>query len=191
MLQARRVLPAIILVGVLAGVAAPAAAEGRTTAITVGGWSGSITNVNTFADDGIGGIAVALDWEVPRIEMPATPAYAYRFAWAPELHGGILEVGATGESFIAVGFRAALDLAQREKGLARVSARSSAYVAGRLGVIGDDQTPMYSVVLGAHVSPGTSTRLRLGLEFGAIGLDNAVYGDSSGGLVTFYLGSSL
>ena len=122
--------------------------------------------------------------------MPATPAYAYRFAWAPELHGGILEVGDTGQSFLAVGFRGAFDLAQREKGLAGISARSSAYVAGRLGVIGDDQIPMYSVVLGFHVSPGMSTRLRLGLEFGAIGFDDAVH-DDSGGLVTFYLGSSL
>jgi hypothetical protein len=87
--------------------------------------------------------------------------------------------------------RAGVDLAQREQGLLKLSARSSFYVAGRLGVMGDEQTPMYQLLIGSWISPGSSTRLRLGVEGGVIGLDDQRHGGESGGVFTFYVGSSL
>ena len=173
------------MVGVVAA-AAPAHAEDRKASFDVGAWFGALPTNEFGLDEDIGGVAVVVGWEPSTVELPADKGYAYKGVWSPELVGGILEIGAQGETFVGVGLRAGVAIGQRKMGLLELTGRSTIYLAGRAAVIGDDQSPLYSFVIGASLSPGESA-FRFGFEVGAIGLERPGF-DGSGAVASIYLG---
>jgi len=172
-----RTAAAAAAAALVAALLVPAAAHAgpRTTAITVAGLVGVAEDDDSFdsfdsPSDEVTGVSAQLTWEAAPLALPAQPGYAFGFALAPEVHLGTLSIDDRADVFLAAGVRAELQLSQREQGLLRLSGRTSAFIAARAGVVGDDRAPLYQLVLGTHASFGES-RLRLGFEGGLLMFD--------------------
>jgi len=106
-----------------------------------------------------GGPVVELAWEHAPPVMPAAPGYNTAGALVPELIGGALADGRRAQFFLGAGLRVELDIAQREQGLMKVSAKCALYAAGRALVIGKDRDPAVELALGDYFYVARSIRL--------------------------------
>jgi hypothetical protein len=149
--------------------ASPAFAD-RTTTVNLGGMFGGVENLdnvdNYYEQPSMhpaGGPRVVLGFENPPILMPATPGYNVGVAFVPELTTGAMLGSDRGDLFLGVGARGEVQLAQREKGLFKVSVRMAFYVAARALVIGKEQDTAGEFVIGEYFYLGKG-RTRIGGE---------------------------
>jgi hypothetical protein len=157
------------LVVAVACLASPAFAD-RTTTVNLGGMFGGVEdldNVDNYYEQptmhAAGGPRVVLGFENAPIVMPPTPGYNVGVAFVPELTAGAVLGSDRGDLFIGVGARGELQMAQREKGLFKVSARMAFYLAARALVIGKEQDTAGEFVLGEYFYVGRG-RTRIGGE---------------------------
>lgn len=160
------------VVVVLAALAAPAAAE-RQPVVTgkLGGGVASIADAEPGTEpDGMTAFGLSVSWEDGPLPYPDKPGYAARGELVPELQVMRMSFdrGRTGEqvdvtSAITAGVRLQVALSQREMGLLKVSARASAFLGVRLGVVADaDRTRVIGGGLGERIWLGD--RYQLGVE---------------------------
>lgn len=146
----------------------------RTTTVNLGGMFGGVENLdnvdNYYAQPTMhaaGGPRVVLGFENAPILMPPTPGYNVEVAFVPELAAGAVLGEERGDLFVGVGARGELQLAQREKGLFKLSARMAFYLAARALVIGKDQDTAGEFVLGEYFYVGRG-RTRIGGEISVL-----------------------
>jgi hypothetical protein len=155
------------LLAALAVLAAPATAhaDDRDTVV-------AYTARVLLSDDvpGVVGAAIhaaQVSWERPAPAMPPAPGHRWRWSVVPEIVvGRWYAEGAYGDPALAqFGGRVALDFAQREQGLLRISGYGGFYLSGRAGARSDGRA-VGGGALGAYLQLG-DTPLRCGFEAGA------------------------
>lgn len=159
----------------LALVAAPAAARAetpapaRSRAPTIGVLAGFALVDLGEADPYSGGepralgfLGASLAWDTPPPAYPAAPGYAVKGDVVPEIQ--LMQLGDGG--LVLGGVRVELDIAQKEQGLLRLSARSSIWVAARAGVGDLAEGLIGAVELGSTIYAGSAWRF--GYAVGAL-----------------------
>ena len=185
-----------LTIGVLALLAGSASAEERSAAVNVGG-VGILQGTGETDDDfGVpaletaGGVHATLAWEAKPLRYPDRPGYNVGVALVPELIAGALVVDDSNlaEGLIGAGVRGELKISQREKGLFKISAKASIYLAARGMVVGKDREPILEGVFGEYFYLGNRP-LRLGVEVGVTRrYSDAMDRDSAGAVMQLFLG---
>lgn len=187
-----------LTIGLLAVLAGTASAEERSTSVNVGGIGIMQTSGETDDDfdlpilEAVGGIRGTLSWETRPLPYPDQPGYNVGVALVPELIAGalVVEDSNRAEGLLGAGVRGELKIAQFKKGLLKISAKGSIYLAARGMVVGKDRDVILEGVFGEYIYLGNRP-LRLGFELGVTRRYSDVMDhDAAGGLLQVYLGWS-
>ena len=168
-------------------------AEDRSMVINIGATAGAIEDpavMDGQPADSLVGPRLTLAWEHAPLSLPATPGYNVKGVLVPELTAGAFVNDQRADGFVGVGLRAELQMAQREQGLLKVSARGGFYIAGRGLVVGENRQPMLEFAIGEYLTR-MSTWTRAGFEFAVVtarrdALEQRDWG--VGGVFQFYIG---
>lgn len=159
----------LLVAGISLALTSTAFAE-RVTTVNLGGMFGGVEDLdnvdNYYAQPTMhpaGGPRVTLGFENAPLAMPPTRGWDAAVAFVPELTTGAVLGAERGDLFLGVGGRVELQLAQREMGLLKVSARFAIYAAARALVIGKDQDTAGELVFGEYFYLGGG-RTRIGGE---------------------------
>lgn len=157
----------------------------RTTAVNLGGMFGGVENLDNVDNyyeqptmHAAGGPRITLGFENAPIQMPPVPGYNVGVAFVPELTAGAMLGEERGDMFVGIGARGEVQIAQREKGLFKVSARMAFYLAARAVVIGKDQDTAAELAFGEYFYVGKG-RTRIGGEISVFAREAPMsYGES-------------
>ena len=175
-------------------IASTAHAEDRSMVTNLGATFGAVDGMDADPAEGLFGPRITLAWEHAPLQMPATPGYNISGALVPELTGGAFINDVSARAFVGVGLRAELNMAQKEQGLLRVSARGGFYVAGRAIVVGEERQPLFEFAIGEYFT-GFHSWTRFGFELAVVSARRFAVPDSMegrdwgvGGVAQFFVG---